>query len=48
MDQDTAYIMVIQGLLENLEEAVDWPLQFGTFICKTLVSWCDYSVIFVM
>ena len=48
MDQDTAYIMVIQGLLENLEEAIDSPLQFGTFICKTVVSWFDYSVISMM
>ena len=48
MDQDTAYIMVIQGKLEILEEAIDWPLQFGTFICKTVVSWFDNSVISMM
>ena len=40
--------MVIQGKLEILEEAIDWPLQFGTFICKTVVSWFDYSVISMM
>ena len=48
MDQDTAYIMVIQGKLEILEEAIDWPLQFGTFNCKTVVSWFDYGVISMM
>ena len=48
MDQDAAYILIIQEKLENLEEAIDSSLQFGTFISKTVVSWFDYSVISMM
>ena len=48
MDQDTAYILIIQEKLENLEEPIDSSLQFGTFISKTVVSWFDYSVISMM